>query len=94
MLHLKHLGPLGLERLTDVLNISLACCSIPAIWKMSTIIPLPNAGKDPSQSTSYRPVSLLCPAAKVLEALLLPSVTEHMPPASHQHGFRPLHSTT
>ncbi|KAH7711067.1 putative reverse transcriptase - house mosquito [Aphelenchoides avenae] len=94
MLHLKHLGPLGLERLTDVINVSLACCSIPAIWKRSTIIPLPKAGKDPSQSTSYRPVSLLCPAAKVLEALLLPSVTKHMPPATHQHGFRPLHSTT
>ncbi|KAH7696225.1 hypothetical protein AAVH_36707, partial [Aphelenchoides avenae] len=94
MLHLKHLGPLGLERLTDVINASLACCSISAIWKGSTIIPLPKAGKDPSQSTSYRPVSLLCPAAKVLEALLLPSVTEHMRPASHQHGFRPLHSTT
>ncbi|KAH7720537.1 hypothetical protein AAVH_12070 [Aphelenchoides avenae] len=53
MLHLKHLGPLGLERLTDVINVSLACCSIPAIWKRSTIIPLPKAGKDPSQSTSY-----------------------------------------
>ncbi|KAH7696885.1 RNA-directed DNA polymerase from mobile element jockey-like [Aphelenchoides avenae] len=70
IVHLKHLGPLGLECLTDVINLSLACCSIPAIWKRPTIIPLPKAWKDPSQSTSYRPVSWLCPAAKVLEALL------------------------
>ena len=37
---------------------------------------------------------MLCPAAKVLEALSLPSINEFLSPAKDQHGFRPRHSTT
>ena len=33
-------------------------------------------------------------AAKVLEALVLPTVNAHLLPADDQHGFRPGHSTT
>ena len=51
-------------------------------------------GKDSSQGTSYRPISLLCPAAKVLEVLILPSINKFLSPAKDQHGFRPRHSTT
>ena len=40
------------------------------------------------------PISLICPAAKVLEALILPIVNAHLLPADDQHGFRPGHSTT
>ena len=65
---------------------------IPSIWKTSLVIPIPKPGKDSSQGTSYRPISLLCPAAKVLEALILPSINEFLSPAKDQHGFR--HSTT
>jgi hypothetical protein len=92
--HLKHLGPNGVNFLTALFNISLSTSTIPAIWKMSTVIPIPKPGKDPSQGTSYRPISLLCPAAKVLEALILPTLTEHLRPAAEQHGFRAKHSTT
>lgn len=93
MLHLKHLGQLGCTYLTRLYNWSLSQCRIPAIWKTSTIIPLLKPNKDPKQQKSYRPVSLLCPPVKVLEALLLPIITEHLPPAHHQHGFRPKRST-
>ena len=65
-----------------------------SIWKTSLIIPIPKPGKDSSQGTSYRPISLLCPAAKVLEALILPSINEFLSPAKDQHGFRPRHSTS
>ena len=37
---------------------------------------------------------MLCPAAKVLEALILTSINKLLSPAKHQHGFRPRHSTT
>ena len=79
--HLKNLGPLATEHLT-------------ALWKTSLIIPIPKPGKDSSQGTSYRPISLLYPAAKVLEALILPSINEFLSPAKDQHGFRPRHSTS
>ena len=39
-------------------------------------------------------ISLLCSVAKVLEALILPSINEFLSPAKDQHGFRPRHSTT
>ena len=66
--------------------------SFPSIWKTSLVIPNPKHGKDSSQGTSYRPISLLCPAAKLHEALIWPSINEFL--SSDQHGFRPRHSTT
>ena len=59
-----------------------------------SLIPIPKPGKDSSLGTSYRPISLLCPAAKVMEALILTTVNTHLLPASDQHGFRTGHSTT
>ncbi|KAF2344177.1 Reverse transcriptase domain [Trinorchestia longiramus] len=58
------------------------------------IITIPKPGKPPSLSSSYPPISLLCPAVKVLERLLLPHLTAAIPLSDSQHGFRPLHSTT
>ena len=92
--HLKNLGPLAIEHLTALYNDSLKSCRLPSIWKTSLVIPIPKPGKDSSQGTSYRPISLLCPAAKVLEALILPTINEFLSPAKDQHGFRPKHSTT
>ena len=66
--HLKHLGPRAIEYITALFNLSVTTCQIPAIWKSSLIIPIPKPGKDTSQGTSYRPISLLCPAAKVMES--------------------------
>ena len=92
--HLKHLGPRAIEYITALFNLSVTTCQIPAIWKSSLIIPIPKPGKDTSQGTSYRPISLLCPAAKVMESLLLPTVNKYLHPAQDQHGFRREHSTT
>ena len=92
--HLKHLGSKGIEYLTALFNNSVTYCRIPSIWKSSIVIPIPKPGKDFSISTSYRRISLLCPAAKVMEALLLPIINNHLLPSADQHGFRPGHSTT
>ena len=92
-LHLKHLGPLATDYLTDIFNISIKTSQIPSIWKMSTIIPLLKPNKEASESASYRPVSLLCPGIKIMERLILPSLNEHLPVPDVQHGFRTKHST-
>ena len=92
--HLQHLGSRGIEYLTALFKDSVISCRIPSIWKSSIVIPIPKPGKDCSLSTSYRPISLLCPAAKVMEALLLPTINSHLLPSADQHGFRPGHSTT
>ena len=57
-------------------------------------ISIPKPGKQPSLGNSYRPISLLCPAAKLMETLILTTVNTHLLPAFDQHGFRPGHSTT
>ena len=88
------LGPRAIEYITALFNLSATTCRIPAIWKSSLIIPIPKPGKDTSQGTSYRPISLICPAAKVLESLFLPSINKYLIPAQDQHGFRREHSTT
>ena len=49
---------------------------------------------DTSQGTSYQPISLICPATKVLESLFLPTINKYLLPAQDQHGFRREHSTT
>ena len=92
--HLKNQGPLATEHLTALYNDSLKSLRLPSIWKISLVIPIPKPGKDSSQGTSYRPISLPCPAAMVLGALILPSIIEFLSLAKNQHGFRPRHSTT
>ncbi|KAF2356605.1 Reverse transcriptase domain [Trinorchestia longiramus] len=84
----------GISYLTNTFNLSLSHATIPSIWKTAIIITIPKPGKPPSLSSSYRPISLLCPAVKVLERLLLPHLTAAIPLSDSQHGFRPLHSTT
>ena len=92
---MKNLGPVATEHLTALYNDSLKYFRLPSIWKTSLVIPIPKPGKDSSQGTSYRPIWLICPAATVLEALILPSINEFISPAKqYKHGFRPRHSTT
>jgi hypothetical protein len=91
--HLKHLGSQGLTFLTKLFNLSVAGADLPAIWKSAVIIPILKPGKPPSLSTSYRPISLLSPAIKILKRLILPHLVIPFPCASSQHGFRPFRST-
>ena len=54
---------------------------------MPIILPSLKAGKDPSDSKvirSYR--SVLCPAIKILERLLLPVLEQHLSNSNMQHG--------
>ena len=92
VLHVRHLGPHGLAFLTELFNLSVAGINIPAIWKSFVIIPILKAGKPHEQSCSYRPISLLCPAAKILEWLILLAIVEVLGTRSSQHGFKPRHS--
>ena len=64
MLHLKHLGPRGLDFLTHIFNLSLQSADIPSIWKRATLIPIPKAGKQRHVETSNRPISSSAPASK------------------------------
>ena len=94
MIHLKHLGSEALCYLRKIFNISISTCTLPSIWKQSTIIPLLKPGKPVNDSKLCRPLSLLCPSSKILEKCILPTIQKHLKCKQQQHGFRRNHSTT
>ena len=63
------------------------------MWKKAIIVPLLKVGKPRDLGSSYRPISLLSPVAKVLERLVLHRMAP-LPLRPFQHGFRSGHSTT
>ena len=93
-LMLKHLGPKAHSYIAEIFQTSFNTGVIPSICKTARIIPLLKPGKPDDTGKSYRPVSLLSPLVKALETLFLPTQTEHLPMADHQHGFRKGRSTT
>ena len=80
--------------MTQLFNLSLAKADVPSVWKEALVIPLLKAGKPADEGSSFRPVSLLAPAAKILERVLLPFHTASLHHAPHHHGFTSLHSCT
>jgi hypothetical protein len=92
VIHLNLLGHRGLEYLTNLFNLSVSCADLPAMWKAAVIVPVLKPGKPANAGNSYRPIFLLCPAAKVLERLLLPGIVAALPKSETKHGFAPLHS--
>ena len=67
---------------------------IPTIWKLAEIVPVLGPGGPPNEGTSYRPISLLSPIAKVLEKIILPEITNNIDNIESQHGYKKQHSTT
>ena len=88
VLQLRHLGKHGLAFLTELFNFSVSKFDIPAIWKNSVIIPTLKVGKPRDQGLFYRPISLLCPAVKLLERLLFLSFVKALGAHRSQHSFR------
>ena len=92
MVMLKQLDTSGVEYLTKILNLSPATHIVPETWKMGRVVSLLKPGKDASKGESYRPISLLSPVAKTLEALLLPSIRESYTVANHNSITRHFHT--
>ncbi|GJQ66389.1 hypothetical protein Trydic_g4413 [Trypoxylus dichotomus] len=93
---LKNLHKKMIVQLTYVVAI-IKLQHYPQQWKTATVIPVPKPNKDPSQSSSYRPISLLSTLSKVAEKIILGHINEHLernsiiPP--YQFGFRSEHNT-
>ena len=67
---LKELGPLALEELLQIYNISFQTATVPQLWRLATIIPLLKANKPASELGSFRPISLTSCLAKLFERML------------------------
>ena len=66
---IKELGPVALNDLLTICNLSLRTAECQQAWRNAIIIPLLKANKSPSDLASYRPVSLTSCVAKVLERM-------------------------
>jgi len=55
---------------TSLLNRIFLSSEFPSSWKLAVIIPLLKPFKDPSNPSSYRPISLLSTLSKILERIL------------------------
>jgi hypothetical protein len=83
---------------TEIYNECIIRGYFPVQWKRSVIIPIVKPGKDGStESTKYRPISLLNVGGKVLEKLLIDRINHHIHSYrllnGNQHRFIPQKST-
>ena len=67
---LQELPQEGILQLLHIFNAVIRCSYLPEKFKLAQIIMVPKPGKDPTDVTSYRPVSLLSTISKILEKLL------------------------
>ena len=91
--YLKRLDHGAINYFTNIFNLSNSTGQIPEIWHKSIIILILKPGKDNNIGMNWRPISLLWPAAKTLEKLLLVKILTHIPLHPAQHGIRTKHST-
>lgn len=93
---LKNLSRKALVYLTYIINSCIKLCYFPKSWKHAFVIPIPKPGKDLSNPSSYRPISLLSSISKVFERVILKRLNDFISSntilPNHQFGFRKAHS--
>jgi hypothetical protein len=67
---------------------------VPSLWKKAIIMPVPKIGKDPTNTASYRPLSLTGTLEKSMERIINTRLLEtNNAIANEQAGFR-IHKST
>jgi len=94
---LRHLPEQSLAVLLDIYNRIWTTQEFPASWSLATVIPIPKPGKDHTDPTNYRPISLTSCLCKLMEKMVnkrLMWYLEHNNSLSDlQCGFRKNRST-
>ena len=75
---IKHLSNYAKNYLLQIFNQSWNTGTFPQYWKEATIIPIPKKGKDRTQSSGYRPISLLSCLGKLMERLVNNRLQYHL----------------
>jgi hypothetical protein len=86
------------QPLCHIINASISEGCFPDRWRTAIVHPIfKGKGKDREAIDSYRPVSILCAASKVLEKVVERQLLSHMDECNllpdQQHGFRKHRST-
>ena len=87
-----NLSKKNLNRVHNLINVSVTTGQVPTAWKFGQLIPIPKPGKDPGLIESYRPVCLLACLGKLVDRIVttrLDFVVEQKGILPHtQAGFR------
>ena len=85
-----HAGPAMKSWLRRFLSSCLCHHRIPKIWRRASVVAIPKPGKPLDDPKSYRPISLLCVAFKILERLIYARIEPIIDPLlpREQAGFR------
>ena len=93
----KAIGTGFYKVLARAFTISLKLGFIPHVWKIAVLCMLIKPDKPPSQSTSYRPISLLSAIMKLFERVIEKRLRKHLEDngffSKYQSGFRKSKST-
>lgn len=94
---LKHIPEWMISFFTIIFNNLLNYRLFPSIWKKAKVIAILKKGKDPTDISNYRPISLLSNIGKIFEMLINDAIVEfcnnHNIIPDNQYGFRHKHST-
>ena len=86
-----------LQSFAPAFTISLKLGFIPHVWKIAVLCMLIKPDKPPSQTTSYRPISLLSAIMKLFERVIEKRLRKHLEDngffSKYQSGFRKSKST-
>ena len=88
---MKELPDIALYKLQYLINACFKLKYVPHLWKIAEVILILKHGKEPTEVTSYRPISLLPILSKIFEKLLLKRLIEIIKYrkliSAHQFGF-------
>lgn len=93
---LQHLPSSAMKRIAEIINNILASGHYPIPWKEAHVVLFPKPGKDKTNPSNYRPISLLSCLSKLAERVIHRRLTEVVLPQirNEQFGFHPGRSTT
>ena len=94
---LLHLGPKSKKKLLQLFNDSWKTGNVPQIWRDAIMVPVHKKGKDKTDASSYRPISLTSCTGKLMERLINTRLMWHLESKNHispeQAAFRQNRST-
>lgn len=89
---LRKIFPAISAPLKDIFNKCLTLGYYPVQWESAKVIMIPKPGKDPTSTSSYRPINLLSILGKTLEKMITTRLKNHIEDnhllPSSQYGFR------
>ena len=93
---LQHLHPASLHHLLDIYNLIWIKSTFPTNWRRAIILPIQKPGKDGTDPSDYRPISLTCSPCKLFEKMVNTRLVWFLEYNNllnpNQSGFRKMHS--